>query len=118
MSLLAPLHPDIILFDKDECHAMEVAAQYRSWQVIQFFSGIYIKEDISKVLGIFKNTVRLGFVPDFAGKKAVSIFSSLANLELVRLSKIKGDLKCGCSSEKHAVALSKVAAKLGKEQSN
>lgn len=118
MSLPVPLHPDIILFDKDECHAMEVAARYRSWQVIQFFSGIYTKEDILKVLGIFKNTVRLGFVPDFAGKKAVSIFSSLANLELMRLSRIKGNLKCGCSSGKHAVALSKVSGKLGEEQSN
>lgn len=118
MHLPVPLHPDIVLFDKDECHAMEIAARYRSEQVLQFFSGVYTKEDTMKVVGIFKNTVQLGFVPDFAGKRAVSIFRSLAKLELVRLSKIKGNLKCNCSSEKHASALRMVVEKLGEEQPN
>lgn len=111
-------HPDIILFEKAECHVMEVAASYSLKQVSALCSDTDSYEEVVRVVGIFRNTTRLGFVPHLTKKGTARILRLLAATELESLNAKKEDLPlgCGCRREDHKKILELILKKLDKEK--
>lgn len=111
-------HPDIILFEKAECHVMEVAASHNQKTVSALCSDTDSPEEVSRVIGIFRNTVRLGFVPHLTKKGTARILRLLAVTELECIS-AKGEdapLGCGCRREEHEKILRLILKKLYREK--
>lgn len=107
------LHPLMILFEEDECHAMKVAVSHHKARVISEFEEEHSIEFMETVLGVFDLGPRLGFIPQEKGGKILEILLVVAAAELAALTD-EDVLLCGCSGKIHRKALEALMSKLQK----
>lgn len=117
MTMIRSLHPDTVVFDEAECCAMERASTQEAHQElirehltsIRKVSSLY-KESL--LLGVFKYTVRLAFIPAVIHR---TLYSALASAEKQILAQEQNQdlvLDCGHTPMQHCDALDAVCIKM------
>lgn len=113
--MIRPLHPDAVVFDEVECCAMERASTQEIHQeLIKEYLGSfeYVSQPAKEylLLGVFKYTVRLAFIPAVIHR---TLYSALASAEKASLEKPEDEmLECGHSATRHWEALDAICIKM------
>lgn len=117
----APLHPDAVEFDEVECCAMERASAQEIHQPLirEYMACIGEVHPVyrsSLLLGIFKNTLHLTFLPHTAHR---TLYASIAFAEKSVLEQTQSEgfvLDCEHTLKQHCDALDSVCAKMASLQ--
>ena len=112
-----PLHPDAVEFDEVECCAMERASVQEVHQPLirEYMARIGEVHPIyrsSLILGIFKNTLHLVFIPGMAHRV---LYVSLASAEKNILEQAQNKdfmLDCEHTLQQHCDALDAICVKM------
>lgn len=116
-----PLHPNAVEFDESECCAMERASTQEIHQPLigEYMASIGEIHPVyraSLLLGIFKNTFHLTFVPRMAHRV---LYASLASAEKNILEQAQSEglvLDCEHTFKQHCDALDAICAKMAFSQ--